>query len=255
MKKPIRLCVLALVSATGVATVRAQLQTNTTPAPAVWKSSAAAGLTLTRGNGDTTLGTFTAATDGKWDDSELSIGADGAYGRSKTPGQTTTTTTAELLHGFTQYNWLFTERFYGYGRVEGVHDGVADIKYRATLSAGAGYYLIKNTNTDLSAEVGPGYIWQKLDDTTSDYATLRFGEKFHQALSDHARLWESAEILPQVKRFDNYIVNAEVGVEADLTKDKKLALRSYITDTYNKEPAPGRKENDMTWVTALAYKF
>jgi len=113
VKRLIQFIGLALASASGVASVHAQVQTNTAPAKpkAVWKSSLAAGLTITRGNGETTLGTLTAATDGKWDDSELSIGADGAYGRSKTPGQTTTTTTAELLHGFTQYNWLLPSVF------------------------------------------------------------------------------------------------------------------------------------------------
>src|SRR5208337_4109975 len=168
---------------------------------------------------------------------------------------TETTTTAELLHGFTQYNQLFTDRFYGFGRVEARHDGVADLKYRVSLSAGAGYYFIKNTNTELSVDVGPGYVFQKQDDDYTTYTSLRVGEKFHQALSDRARLWQMAEYSPQVNKFNNYIVNAELGIEADLTKDKKLALRSYVTDSFNNEPVPGRKQNDLTWVTAIAYKF
>ncbi len=257
MRKHICQFALVLLSAAGAASVHAQIQTNPIPAKpkAVWKSSVAAGLTLTSGNSDTTLATLTADTDGKWGQSELSVGADGAYGRSKTQGQANTTTTAELLHGFTQYNYLFTERFYGYGRVEGMHDGVADLKYRASLSAGAGYYFIKNTNTDLSADVGPGYVFQKQDDASTTYASLRVGEKFHQALSDRARLWETAECSPQVDKFNNYIINAELGIEADLNKNKSLALRSYVTDSFNSEPAPGFKKNDLTWVTAIAYKF
>ncbi len=91
--------------------------------------------------------------------------------------------------------------------------------------------------------------------TSSSYATLRVGEKFHQALSDRARLWQTAEFLPQVDQLNNYIINAELGIEADLTKDKKFRLRSYVTDTFNNEPATGRKQNDLTWVTAIAYNF
>ena len=224
---------LAALSAASISSLQAQIQTNTPPAKpkAKWESSVAAGLTLTRGNSDSTLATLTATTDGKWDDSELSLGADATYGRTKSPGQTTATTSAELLHGFAQYNWLFTDRFYGFGRVEGLHDGVADIKYRATLSAGAGYYFIKTTNADLSAEVGPGYVFQELDDDSTSYATIRLGEKFHQALSDRARIWQTAEILPQVDRLNNYIVNAVIGIEADLTRDKKFTLQSCVTDT------------------------
>jgi putative salt-induced outer membrane protein YdiY len=257
MNKRIRLFALMLLLSGGGIAVQAQIQTNVPPAkPKVkWASSAAAGLTLTSGNSRTTLATLTGQTDAKWDDSELSIEADAAYGRSKTPDQSTATTTAELLHGFVQYNWLFTKRFYGLGRVEGLHDGVADINYRASLSAGAGYYFIKTTNTDFSAEIGPGYVFQKLGDDSTAYATFRVAEKFNQALSDRARIWERAECLPQVDHLNNYIVNAEVGIEADITRDKKLSLRSYVTDTFNNEPAAGRQKNDLTWVTAIAYKF
>ena len=247
--------VLFTVLAAGA--VNAQMQTNTPPAKpkAVWKTEAAAGLTLTSGNSKTTLGTVGADTERKTDQDDWSLGVDGAYGRSQSPGQPASTTTAETLHSFTQYNWLFGDRTYAYGRLEGVHDGVADITYRATISVGAGYYFIKETNTDLSAEAGPAYVIEKLGDVSSSYATLRIGEKFHQSLSDRARIWQSLEFLPQVDKFQNYIVNGEVGIEADLTKDKKFALRSYVTDTFNSEPALGRKKNDMTWVTAIAYKF
>jgi putative salt-induced outer membrane protein len=218
-----------------------------------WESSAAAGLTLTRGNSDTLLGTLTFATAKKWDQNELGLGADGAYGQTKQNG--VNDTTAESLHAFAQYNRLFTEHWYGYGRIEGLHDGVAEIRYRLTLSPGVGYYFIKNKSTDLSAEAGPGLVVQRLGSTDSSYFTLRLGEKFHQALSDRARLWETLEFLPQVDDFNNYIVNFEVGVEADLSSSKKLSLRAYLQDTYNNVPAKGRLKNDAKLVTAIAYKF
>jgi putative salt-induced outer membrane protein YdiY len=260
MRNSIRLSVPILLLACGAVSIEAQVQTNTPPAvPAKpktqWKSSAAAGLTLTSGNSETTLATLTAETSRKTSQNEWGLGVDGTYGRSKVPGQTETTTTAELLHGVTQYNQMFTDRFYGLGRVEGKHDGVADLKYRVSLNLGVGYYLIKNTNTDLCAEIGPGYVFQQEDHETTRYASMRIGEKFHQALSEHARLWQTAECSPQVDDYENYVANAELGIEADLTKDKKITLRSYVTDTYNNKPAEDRKKNDVTWVTAIAYKF
>jgi putative salt-induced outer membrane protein len=218
-----------------------------------WQSSVAAGLTLTRGNSDTEVATVTFATGKKWNQNELDFGADGSYGKTKQNGDNQTT--AESLHGFGQYNWLFTDRFYAYARVEGLHDGVADIRYRLSLSPGVGYYFIKTKATQLSGEAGPGFIVQKLGDDQQTYATLRVGEKFNQALSDRARLWQTAEWLPQVDKFGNYIINFEIGIEADLSSSKKLALRSFLQDTYNHEPAAGRQKNDARWVTAIAYKF
>src|SRR5438445_71610 len=50
------------------------------PVPPHWESSAAAGLTLTRGNSDTFLGTLSLVTGKKWDVNELALGADATYG-------------------------------------------------------------------------------------------------------------------------------------------------------------------------------
>ena len=234
------------------------LAQNPPPAPEPvpkWTGGVAAGLTLTRGNGDTLLSTVSAGAGKKWKWNEVSFGADGAYGESKPPGATESTVNANYAHGFAQYNRLFSDRIYAFARVEARHDDLADVAYRVALNPGAGYYFIKETNTDLCAEVGPGYVFEKLGSNENDYATLRAGEKFHYALNDRARLWQSIEWQPQVDRFNNYVVNAEIGIEADLTKDKKFALRTFLQDTYANEPAPGRKKNDVKLVTSVAYKF
>jgi hypothetical protein len=62
-----------------------------------------------------------------------------------------------------------------------------------------------------------------------------------------------AEFLPQIDRWKNYIINAEVGAEASLTK--KTALRVVLQDTFDNQPAPGRKKNDLKLVTSVVVKF
>jgi putative salt-induced outer membrane protein YdiY len=223
--------------------------------PPKWKSSLAFGLTMTRGNSETFLSTLTAATVKKWGQNELGFGADGAYGTTKDQNTGVTTKNNNSARGFGQYNRLFSDRWYGFGRVEGLYDGVADIDYRVTLSVGLGYYAIKTTNTDLSFEAGPGYVFEKLGGEEDDFATLRLAERFNHALSEHARIWEKIEYLPSLKNFSKYIVNGEIGIEADLSKDKKWALRAYLQDTYNSVPAPAHKNNDMKLIAAIAYKF
>jgi putative salt-induced outer membrane protein len=233
------------------ATPPATIPTNTPPK---WVSSAALGLTLTRGNSDTTTLSASANSERKWEANDLTLGIDGLYGTEKT-GNAKSTETADLLHGFVQENRAFTDRFYGYARIDGLHDGIADIQYRLTLAPGVGYYFIKEKTADLSLEVGPGWIDEKLGNEYLNYATLRVAEKFHYAISDRSRVWESVEWLPQVDNFNNYIINAEVGIEADLTKSKKLGLRCTLDDTYDNVPAAGRLKNDLKLITAIAYKF
>jgi putative salt-induced outer membrane protein YdiY len=256
MKKLLFRLVPVLLLAPVVIAIQAQAQTN---APALekkpkWESTVALGFTLTRGNSETMLATVTAGTRKKWTNDELSFGVDGTYGKS-TVNRTNTTINANSAKAVGQYNRLFSERFFGYGRADGMFDDVADIYYRTTVSPGVGYYLIKKKTDDLCVEIGPGYLFENVAGVKDDYATLRVGEKFHYALSDRARITQTAEWLPQVEDFNNYIINFLIGVEADLTADKKFTLGVFLYDNYDNIPAPGRKCNDIKMVVAVGYKF
>jgi putative salt-induced outer membrane protein len=252
-KRHVQVCVTVLLAASGAASLGADEPAAAAEKKPQWESSVAIGFTLTRGNSETLLATLTAGTRKKWDRDELSLGADATYGESTVNG--VDTVNANSAKGFVQYNRLFTERFYGYARVDGMFDDVADIYYRTTLSPGVGYYFIKNKTADLCLEAGPGYIFENVGGDTRDYAILRVGEKFHYALSDRARFTQTAEYLPELEDFNNYIINFLAGIEADLTADKKFTLGVFLYDTYDNIPAPGRKCNDIKLVTAIGYKF
>jgi putative salt-induced outer membrane protein YdiY len=88
-------------------------------------------------------------------------------------------------------------------------------------------------------------------DTT--YATLRLAERFEHKLNDGARIWEKAEILPQANKLQNFLVNAEVGAEAALTKT--FSLRVTLQDNFVNQPAPSRKKNDVRLISGVVYKF
>ena len=212
-----------------------------------WEKTASAGLTLTEGNSKTLLFTADLLAAKRWTSDEASLGTSMSYGKNNSVKNN------EAIRGFGQYNRLFNDRVYGYLRLDALHDAVADVEYRVSLSPGAGYYFIKKDTTRLSGEVGPGFVMEKQGKTKNEYLTLRVAEKFDHKLSDRARLWQSLEFLPQVDDFKNYIVNAEIGVESALTK--KLSLRTYAQDTYDNVPAPGRNRNDIKLVTAIALKF
>lgn len=232
---------VALVSAQGAEGAEDLKPTNP------WKTSAALGLSLTGGNTETLLVNANVISTKKWGQNELALGADGNYGEDSGDKN------AESIRGYAQYNRLFNERLFGYARVEALHDAIADVEYRVTLSPGIGYYFIKTDTITLRAEAGPAYILEKLGRNTEEYMTLRLAERFDWKMTKTSTLWQSAEVLPQVDRFENYLVNAEIGVETALTE--KMTLRTYVQDTYDSEPAPGRKENDVKLVTQIGYKF
>jgi putative salt-induced outer membrane protein YdiY len=213
-----------------------------------WESSLGVGFTLTRGNSDTLLATANIQTHRKTLEDEISLGADGAYGENDSVQN------VNSAHTFGQYNHLFSDRFYGYLRADALHDEIADLQYRITLSPGAGYYFLRQTNTSLAGEFGPAMVFERLGDDDNNYVTLRLAERFeHKFTENNARVWESVEFLPQVNDFNNFVVNAEVGLEAAVYK--KISLQAYLQDNFVNEPAPGRQQNDLRIVSGLKYKF
>ena len=212
-----------------------------------WEKSASVGLTLTRGNSDTLLANATVQGSDKWDKNELILNGSVTYGT--TDSQKTT----ESADGNGQFNRLFSERWYGGLKVDAFHDGIADIRYRLTVSPMVGYYFVKKTNINFSGELGPAFIYANQGGITKGYVTARAGERFEYKLNSTAKVWQSAEFLPAVDDLSNYLLNTEVGAEASLTA--KLSLRAVLQDFYNNRPAAGRLKNDLRLITGIAYKF
>src|SRR5581483_10631256 len=212
-----------------------------------WDDSLSFGITLTRGNSDTLL-TAAGLKLHRLDlTNEVLLTVDGAYGR------TGSTENNESLHGVGQYNHLFTDRVYGYARGDGFHDAIADLSYRFTLSPGVGYYFLKQTNVTLAAEAGTGGVFEKLDGSTKNHAAARVAERFEYKWNAHARIWQTVEFLPQLDRGQNYLVNAELGVETALTR--RMSLKTVVQDNFINLPAPGRKQNDLKMISGILYKF
>ena len=217
------------------------------PPPPKWETAATLGFSLTSGNSDTLLLTAIIKTQKKGPVDEWGFGADGAY------GETDSTVNNNNIHGYGQYNRLFGQRWYAYARADALYDAIADVNYRITISPGAGYYLIKEKDTSLAAELGPGLVTQNLGGDESTYATLRVAGRFEHKFSEHARMWAKAEYLPQFSDFGNYLLNGEIGLGATLTK--KLELTVILQDNYASEPAADKKNNDLKLITGITYKF
>jgi putative salt-induced outer membrane protein YdiY len=232
-----------------------------------WETSANAGLALARGNTKSFLATVGINSARKWSKDEVLLGASGGYGENTDVQRAdgaddVTTKSSDYLKGFSQWNHLFTERFYGGLRLDAVHDDIADVNYRFTLSPLVGYYFIKNTSTTLAVELGPSLVHEDAGGEEDTYMGVRLAERFEHKFKNGARIWQTAEIVPQVDDFENFIANFELGVEAPLSK--KLSLRAVLQDTYDNQPAVAgeigtvtyyKLKNDLKLIAGLAYKF
>ena len=238
-----------------VSSAWAQTAVSTNPAPSnapVWHGDAAFGLSLARGNANTFLMNASASAENVWEQNDLKLGADGQYGLNDW-GQTNQTRSTEAVHGFIDYKRLFTDRFYGSARVDGFHDDIASVQYRVIVGPAAGYYFIKSAASKLNLEFGPSFIKERLGHHEESYFTLRISEHGEHAFSKAAKVWEQVAYLPQVDDFGNYLLISEVGGEAAL--NARFSLRVVADDMFNSRPAAGRKENDITLVSSLVYKY
>lgn len=134
-----------------------------------------------------------------------------------------------------------------------MHDDIADLDYRLTLSPLVGYYFIKTPATFLSGEVGPSFIHEKQGGHEMSYVGARVGQRFEHKFKNGAKLWETLEWIPQVDDVENWILNLEAGVSAPLAKG--LDLRVVLQDTYDNQPAAGRLKNDLKLIAGIGYRF
>jgi putative salt-induced outer membrane protein YdiY len=219
------------------------------PKPPGWETSAAAGVTLTRGNSDTLLATLSLETKRKWEKDEAFAGIGGGYGKTEDIKNT------EFIRGYAQYNHLFTERLYGGLRLDATYDGIASLDYRVNFTPLIGYYLIKDARTSLSVEAGPSLVIEQYRGQGSDtYFGARFAERFDHKLTDSTKIWQSFEYVPRVDRWtEKYILTGEIGIDTAITK--QWSLRVVGQDIYDSEPAAGHKQNDFRLIAGTAYKF
>jgi putative salt-induced outer membrane protein YdiY len=218
-----------------------------------WHGEVAFGLSLAKGNSDTFLMNASALAHREWPQNELKLGADGNYGLNNF-GRSNETQSANNIHGFVDYKRLFTERFYGNLRIDGFHDDVAEVRYRVIVGPAAGYYFIKSELSRLSGEVGPSFIEERLNGLNDHgYLTLRVTERGEHSFNKAGKVWEQVDFLPQIDDFNHYLLNLELGAEAAL--NTRLSLRVVAADKYNSDPAPERKNNDISLVSALVYKY
>jgi putative salt-induced outer membrane protein YdiY len=218
-----------------------------------WESSAAAGLSLTRGNSETLLMTLDLKSTRKTPTDEVLLGATVAYGENKSQDTGKTEQTANSIAAFAQYNHSLNERWYAGARADFLHDELADLAYRFTIGPHVGYYAIKQPSTTLKFETGPSGVFERQGDEDNQYCALRFAERFDHKFTPKAKMWQSLEFLPQVDLWHNYLLIAELGAEASLTE--RFALRGVIQDYYDNAPASGKKNNDVKLITSLVYKF
>ena len=161
----------------------------------------------------------------------------------------------------------FNALLYGAVDASAAYDDIALLDYRFILGPAVGLHVVATDPFTLDVEVGPSYVWEKLDDSADDaedgetestggkddYLAIRFAERAAWTISETSKLVQDLEYLPEAEDFDRYLLNASVSLETKVAAN--LVLSVSLEDKYNSEPAAGKDENDLSLVAALGLTF
>jgi putative salt-induced outer membrane protein YdiY len=216
-----------------------------------WEKSVSAGFNLTRGNTETVLLTLGGAA--RKEDKEGNIydfagafnyGEDNAIEKA---GGDKVTRNDFRANG--RYDKLLDDRWYlGIGS-SFLNDELADLDYRITIDPSPGYYVLKNDDFKLRFEAGPSYVFEKSGGETNNYLAPRIADRFDWIISCTSKFYQKAEVLFDLDESSNYIVNAEIGIEAALSTD--LAMVFTVRNVMDNQPAPDREKNDLQTISSL----
>ena len=212
-----------------------------------WEFTGAAGLAYSDGNSDSAAYSVQFLGSYMKDTEEAYLGLDYFY--SEDDGVKGT----DSLKIFGQYNHDISERFYlgAYGAY--FRDSVADIGYRIDPSLLLGYRAIDEEDVKLAFEAGPGYTWRERGGVKSDFATLRFNEKFEYHFTETTKFWQSLSFTPRVEKFSDYLLDFDIGIDTRLSS--QWSLRTFVRHRIDSTPAAGKGRSDTSLILGVAYEL
>jgi len=218
--------------------------------PPVWTGSAGLGVTLNRGNTDTT--NVNLAFDATRDPKQKDVWKMGAlYLRGDTNGELS----ANRLFAQIRYERTLTTRLFAFAQLPYQRDHFKSIDYHIAPNGGLGYKLVATPRTTLAADAGVGMKWEKnpdLDVRTS--AVITSGDRFEHKLSPTSTVIQSFSAIWDANDWGDALYTFAAGAAAALTSRSQLKLE--LLDTYaSRPPTAAIKNNDVALLGAVVYKF
>jgi putative salt-induced outer membrane protein YdiY len=217
--------------------------------PAIWDKSVTAGFNYTDGNSKTTGLNLNGKVMRDYLGDAWRFETDYNYGNAAAEGESKRELNKHNFRALGDYKHTLDSIFFAGANTSFAWDQIADLQHRVILSPNLGAYLVKNDATKFSLEAGPSYVWEELGGEKDDFAAARIADRFVWNISQSALLYQSAEYLVSFEDAGDYIVNAELGIEAPLSASVNLVLS--IRDYYINQPAEGRERNDVYTITGL----
>lgn len=221
--------------------------------PAHWKGDVSLGVSLARGNTQSSSFSITCAADGPVNSSQTLMWANKAiYLFGEVDGQTNT----ENLLVASRLDWQHTGRFYSYYELQGTRDRFKNFSYRFLPAVGFGYKVVATETTALGLDVGLSQVVTKYydSDDTESYTGLKFGEQFTWKISETSEFNQKIEISPDLSELNRYFLRLEANLITAIAESWSIKLT--LIDNFDNQPVGLEiKKNDVTFIAGLSRKF
>lgn len=217
--------------------------------PSVWDKALSFGFAFSDGNSNTTVLRARGDISRDYNKNLWDFYVDYGFEEADDGGQGEVETTRNQVLAGSDYKREFSDIWFtGFG-TSFRYDEIADIDYRVILNPTIGAHIVKTDDLKFALETGPSYIFEKVGNVSDDYFSPRIANNFEWVISETAKIYQSAEYLFDVSDTDNYIVNAEAGIQTSITELFGLAV--LVRTAYDNQPAEDRERNDVAVITSL----
>jgi putative salt-induced outer membrane protein len=221
--------------------------------PPHWKGDVSLGLSLARGNSQSSSFSFTFAADGPVNKENTLLWANRAiYLFGEMDGETS----AENLLVASRLDWQHTGRIYSYYELQETRDRFKNYSYRLLPAVGLGYRVVAAETITLGLDAGLSQVVTKYYDTgdTDSYTGLKIGQQLFWKIAETSEFNEKLEVDPDISEFSRYFLRLEANLVTAIANSWSVKLT--LIDSYDNKPVgPGIKKNDVTLIAGLSRKF
>lgn len=222
-------------------------------------------------SGNTDTQAYYIAADARPSFGKNTISFHGQLNRSEAEVDGTNDTTASNWRALLQYDRYLTDHWYWFLNNGWENDDLKDLNVRISAATGAGYKFWDDDMRYLTAELGPGFIYENfkrvqfendpenpfddvVDNPDRDYITGRWALDLNHAIFDPGKRFFHNHILQvRADNAETFIFQSATGIRIDVFAGFNLGFELQFD--WNNDPAFGAKEEDLRYLLTIGYAF
>jgi putative salt-induced outer membrane protein YdiY len=218
----------------------------------LWSGSVNAGLSLNRGNAETTTWSFGMNGARTTTRDKISVYLTTLYAENSTAGESVTT--ANSRRGGGRYDMNLSSRSFAFGMADLEYDEFQQLDLRLVLGGGLGWHAVKTERTVF--DVFGGGSWNKEYFSTGlnrSSAEMLVGQELTHKMNTRFLFKERAVLHPNLSETGEFRLTFDASAITNL--NTWLGWHVTFTDRYLSNPVPGTESNDVILTTGLRMTF